>query len=151
MSTLLALCVSGVMLHEGYSRNMYKDRNGWSIGNGYSLTQNPLHLDKATLSNFKRNGISKLRSRQLVSQLCTQTKNVLEAKYEWFNEMDSQRQYVVLNMAYNLGVGGLEDFNKTLYHIKHRQYTLASNEMLRSKWARQVKGRAIELSNIVRG
>ena len=53
-------------------------------------------------------------------------------------------------MAFNLGVNGLLGFRKTLALIEAGDYTKASVEMLDSKWARQVKGRATRLSEQMR-
>jgi lysozyme len=53
---------------------------------------------------------------------------------------------VLINMAFNIGVGGLLKFKNTLAHIRSGQYELAATEMLDSNWARQVHGRAKELA-----
>lgn len=147
-SALLALCVSSVTSHEGFRHKQYKDTNGWSIGNGYSLTQNPLHLDKKTIVNFKRKGISEATSRKLVSNVCSQNKQLLEAKYEWFNKLSDARAMVLLDMSYNMG--SIDEFDKTLRYLNVGKTTLASQEMLRSRWARQVRHRAVELSQIMK-
>ena len=49
-------------------------------------------------------------------------------------------------MAYNMGVTGLLKFKNTLKNIENEKYIEASNQMLDSKWAKQVKGRAQELA-----
>lgn len=149
-AALLAMCVNGVTLHEGFKHTMYKDRNGWSIGHGYSLTHNPLKLDKKELSNFKRKGISEASSIKLVTELCGNAQNALEAKFEWYNHIPTQHKYVMLDMTYNLGIGGIKKFDKTLFYIRRHKSSLASKEMLNSKWSRQVKGRSVELAEIVR-
>lgn len=58
-------------------------------------------------------------------------------------------------MAFNLGVGvpggkkGLLGFKNTLGMIERGEYA-AADGMLRSLWAKQVKGRAIRLANTMR-
>jgi lysozyme len=148
ISAAIALCVSSVISHEGFRHKQYRDTNGWSIGNGYSLTQNPLHLDKKTIANFKRYGISELRSHQVVAKVCSQNKQLLESKYEWFNNLSDARMMVLLDMSYNLG--SVDEFDKTLKYIRSGRTTMASVEMLNSRWARQVRGRAKELSQIMK-
>jgi hypothetical protein len=142
------MCVNSVVSHEGFKSHVYKDRHGWSIGHGYSLTQNPLHLDKKTISNFKRNGISEARSRQLVAKICHQHKDVLDAKYEWFNGLSNARAMVLLDMSYNLG--GIDEFDKTIHYLGLGRTTMASVEMRNSRWARQVNRRSKELSEIMK-
>ena len=144
------MCVNSAITHEGFSHKVYKDKSGYSIGYGYSLTHNPLHLNKKQLSEFRRNGISETSARQLVTKVCAKVKDGLQAKYEWFNTLSNPRAMVLLDMGYNLGLGGLGDFNKTMVHIKMGRTTMASAEMLRSRWAKQVHGRSRELSEIMK-
>jgi lysozyme len=60
--------------------------------------------------------------------------------------MEAPRQAVLLNMAFNLGVGGLLGFKRALGAMRIEDYARAGTEMLDSTWARQVKGRAAELA-----
>jgi len=149
-SVLLSMCMDSTIAHEGFSNKVYKDANGYSVGYGYSLTHNPLQLTKKELSNLKNNGISEASARHLVTKVCVQVKDGLEAKYAWFNGLSNPRAMVLLDMGYNLGLGGLSDFNKTMGYIKLGKTTMASVEMLNSKWARQTHGRAKQLSQIMK-
>lgn len=56
------------------------------------------------------------------------------------------RQEVLLNMAFNLGITRFLGFKKMLAALKQDDYDEAARQMLNSRWARQVKGRAIELA-----
>ncbi len=53
-------------------------------------------------------------------------------------------------MCFNLGLGGLLGFKETLHLIQSGQYVLAADAMLESKWAAQVKQRAVRLANMMR-
>jgi lysozyme len=53
-------------------------------------------------------------------------------------------------MVYNLGIDGLMKFKRTLALIENGQYDNAADAMMQSKWATQVKGRAVELSKQMR-
>ena len=53
-------------------------------------------------------------------------------------------------MAFNLGVQGLLAFKHTLKLIEEGKTTQASIEMMDSKWAKQVKSRAIDLALILK-
>ncbi len=150
-SIVLASCVAGVMSHEGFSAKVYKDRHGYAVGNGYSITENPLLLPKSTISRYKKQGISKVEAKQLVAKMCNKTASELSDNLNWFDKLPSKSQYVMLNMGYNLGVGGLLGFDKTLRYVKNNQVTLASKEMLRSRWSHQVGARAKELSQLMKG
>jgi lysozyme len=64
----------------------------------------------------------------------------------WVRELSPARQAVLYNMAYNLGVKGLLAFKNTLVFASIGDYTNAARNMLLSKWASQVKGRAKRLA-----
>lgn len=55
-------------------------------------------------------------------------------------------QAILLNMIFNLGVGGLSKFKKFIKFVCAKDYKSASKEMLNSAWAKQVGDRAIRLS-----
>ena len=65
--------------------------------------------------------------------------------FDW-RKMDEPRQAVLLNMAFNLGVPKLMGFKRALSAMSIGDYPRAGTEMLDSKWAKQVKGRAAELA-----
>ena len=67
-----------------------------------------------------------------------------------YNSLDEVRKSVLLNMCFNLGIGGLLGFNNTLAFIAAGDLERAANGMLASKWAKQVGHRAIELSELMR-
>jgi len=67
-----------------------------------------------------------------------------------YNNLDEGRQSVLLNMCFNLGIKGLLGFKNTLSFIAAGDWERASNNMLASKWAKQVGRRAIELSELMR-
>lgn len=69
---------------------------------------------------------------------------------EVYNKLDEVRQSVLLNMCFNMGIKGLLEFKNTLSFIGAGDWERASNNMLASKWAKQVGMRAIELSEMMR-
>jgi lysozyme len=52
-------------------------------------------------------------------------------------------------MCFNLGITRLKGFKKMLKACELKNYTLASQEMLTSLWARQVGNRAKNLAKIM--
>ena len=59
------------------------------------------------------------------------------------------RQRVLLDMAFNLGLGGLLGFKQTLAAIRGGEYERAASMMLQSRWATQVGERAKRLSRMM--
>lgn len=71
----------------------------------------------------------------------------------WTASLDTIRQRVLINMCFNMGwlskdgLHGLGTFRPTLALIREGHYSEAASHMLASKWARQVKGRAVRLAS----
>jgi len=70
--------------------------------------------------------------------------------FEWFAELDEVRQEVLIDMCFNLGLPRFSNFRKMLAAIELGDYDRASLEMLDSKWAEDVKGRAVKLSKMMK-
>ncbi|MCQ2741367.1 MAG: glycoside hydrolase family protein, partial [Alphaproteobacteria bacterium] len=70
--------------------------------------------------------------------------------YPWVSKLSPARRGVIVEMAFNLGMGGLAKFKKFLVAAQRGDYAEASVEMLDSTWARQVKKRATRLSEIMK-
>lgn len=83
--------------------------------------------------------------------LLKNTKEALEnCSYgEVFKDLSEARQGVLIDMAYNLGLTGLLRFKKMWYALSEGEYVTAGDEMLDSRWARQVGHRAHELAFIM--
>lgn len=60
------------------------------------------------------------------------------------------RADVLMNMTYNLGIQGVLKFRKMQQAVLTDDYDTAAAEMLNSRWAAQVKGRAVELARRMR-
>jgi len=58
---------------------------------------------------------------------------------------------VLIEMVFQLGVGGVSKFKKFLANLSTKTYHLAADEMLDSRWAKQTPMRAEKLSYIIRG
>ena len=71
-------------------------------------------------------------------------------KFSWFGQLDSARQDVIVNMVFNLGLTRFSGFKKMIAALEHGNYPEAADQMLDSKWARQVGLRASELSQMMR-
>ena len=63
--------------------------------------------------------------------------------------LDETRRGVIINMLFNLGKNKFLGFKKLISALKCGDYDKAHDEMLDSKWAAQVKTRAVELANIM--
>tara|TARA_Y100000593_G_C4299698_1_gene332690 strand:+ start:1784 stop:2212 length:429 start_codon:yes stop_codon:yes gene_type:complete len=127
--------VADIKKHEGFRSKVYKCTQGYdTIGYGFAIKDLIIDEDVATLI--------------LLRKLHTLLERITIA-FPWFKDIDDKAKAVVVNMCYQLGIRGFSKFKKTIYYLETGQYEEASVEMLDSLWAKQTKGRAKELSNII--
>lgn len=69
---------------------------------------------------------------------------------DFWGLLNEVRQAVLIDMAVNLGVGGLLKFKKMCDALLQLDYERAADEMLASKWATQVGKRAQELAEAMK-
>jgi len=137
--------------HEGYRSQCYKCTAGHNtIGYGYNLDANPLHLTSIELKHYYQNGITKEDAERLLILMVNQTAKDIHEALPWWSKVPGERQDVLINMAYNMGVKGVLAFKQTLNNVMNGNYILAADEMLDSQWAEQVGDRAKELSEQMR-
>ena len=70
--------------------------------------------------------------------------------YSWYDSLDAVRKAVIVNMLFNLGQPRFNKFVAMHEALKAQNYATAAAEMLDSRWAKQVKGRAKELAEQMR-
>jgi lysozyme len=73
----------------------------------------------------------------------------LVSEYDWFNDLDDVRKDAMIDIAFNLGQTRLRLFKRALAAMEAGKYKDAATEFLDSKWAKQVGGRALELSDMI--
>lgn len=137
--------------HEGFRQKIYLCSAGArTVGNGYNLDANPLNLPHSQLRFIETHGVTRQYAWQLMVRVVNDLEKALAKALPWVTKLDTKRHAILVNMAYNMGIPRLLKFKKTLAHIEAGQYDAAAGEMLRSKWAKQVKGRAVELAGLMR-
>ena len=67
-----------------------------------------------------------------------------------FDLLSEPRQHVLIDMAFNMGTQGLLKFKRMLAAIREQDFSRAADEMLDSRWARQVKSRSDRLAGMMR-
>ena len=101
--------------------------------------------------NLDDSGISQSEAYVMLINDILNCEKQLQARIpDIYNKLDEVRKSVLLNMCFNLGINGLLGFKNTLAFIQAGDWERAANNMLASKWAKQVGRRAIELSELMR-
>lgn len=123
--------------HEGLRLKPYRCTAGkLTIGVGRNLDDKGISQQEAY--ELLENDI-----RECEVQLLTEIPDI-------YLSLDIPRKVVLINMCFNLGIKGLMGFKNTLAFIAARDWERAANNMLASRWAKQVGRRAIELAEIMR-
>lgn len=125
-----------LLKHEGLRLKPYKDTVGkLTIGVGRNLDDV---------------GISKEEAMILLDNDIIKAKALLYKNLPFAERLPVDVQDVLVDMTFNMGIGGLLQFKTFLSLLSVGKYDEASIAMLQSKWAIQVKGRAVELSDIIK-
>lgn len=133
--------------HEGFKANVYKCTAGRdTIGFGYNLDANPINLSHYEINQFRVEGITKENAETILKVHVAQIETLLTKSFPWFENLNEPRKAVLINMTFNMGLVGLFKFTNTLRMIETGDFEGAATNMLKSKWATQVKGRADELA-----
>lgn len=128
--------LSRLIKHEGFCAKPYRCSAGrLTVGYG---------------RNLEDKGISESEALFLLTNDILESKNECEKNFNFFNTLSQTRQNVLVEMCFNLGIKGLKGFKKFLKALEHKDFETASKEMLQSRWARQVKGRAQVLSDLMK-
>jgi lysozyme len=91
-------------------------------------------------------GISRDEAMTLLANDIQNARNRIEQEIPWACNLDEVRLAALVNMVFNLGVGGVMQFRKFLAALNVGDYKTASSEMLQSEWAHQVGPRAQRLA-----
>lgn len=123
---------------EGRERSAYQDSRGyWTIGVG--------HL----IDGRRGGGISDAIIDAILQEDVAAKKAQLTDQIPWWTTLDDVRQDALVNMAFNLGVDGLLQFEHFLGALHAGDYASAAASMMQSLWAKQVGQRAVRLHDMI--
>ncbi len=100
--------------------------------------------------NLDDRGITAAEAHHLLGNDIAKCAKELDNSVQWWRQMNLTRQRVILDMCFNLGLEGLLKFTNTLEAMKNEHYSSAADNMLQSKWAKQVGQRAKTLATMMR-
>lgn len=128
--------IEQIARHEGLRLRPYLDSVGvWTVGYGHNMNEPITESDAKQI---------------LVSDIQKAINGCVHA-YPWFMELSQPRQYAMIDLAFNLGIGGLNGFKKFLSAMELGNYYDAAYQLEKSRWAEQVKGRAVDIQQMIRG
>ena len=132
-----AILSEQLIRHEGMKSKPYLCTAGkLTVGVGRNLMDNGINVDEALY---------------LLSNDIDAVQKQIEYHLPWVIDLKEHQKMVLINMAFNLGVGGLLTFKNMLQALEQGDFALVEHEMLDSRWADQVGQRAEELAAQMRG
>lgn len=143
--------INRLILHEGLRLKPYYCTAGrQTIGIGRNLDDNPLNTEEKRVCGDWEHGIT----REMAYYLCRNDidRCVKECKNNipFYEVLDSERQYALLDMCFNLGIKRLLGFKKMLAALGVGNWEEASRQCLDSKYARDVGIRAKRIAEVFR-
>ena len=123
----------------------YRDSKGiWTIGYGHNLDSKPISAQSA---------------RQIFLDDVEGVVNDCIHAFPWFLELTKERQKAVIDLVFNMGIGGVQKFHDFTTAMSLGEYNLAAGDLLftdrnrtkPSQYALDVKGRARDNAALIRG
>ena len=146
--------IDKLVVSEGLRLQVYKDTLGIdTIGIGRNLEDRGItkeelaDLDIPTIEHVYEYGITEADAVYLATNDVQIVEEELVRAHPCVDRLDSVRQLILIDMAFNMGVPRLCKFKKMWAAVECGDYPTAAKEMLDSRWAKQVKGRATKLAN----
>jgi lysozyme len=96
--------------------------------------------------NLSDDGISQDEAMALLTNDIAAATKSLETTLPWAMALDPVRLDALINMTFNIGIGGLCEFRHMLAAVQAGDWVEARNQMLDSAWANQVGSRAQRLA-----
>ena len=132
---------------EGVVNEVYLDHLGLpTVGIGHLIREDdPEHgLEVGTK-------IDEERVNELFETDIKETIDECKLIYNDFDDLPEEAQYIIANMMFNMGRPRLSRFHKMKQAVDNRDWKEAANQMIDSRWYKQVPNRANRLVNRMKG
>lgn len=125
--------------HEGSKSHAYMcTANKVTVGVGRNIDpEGGIGLTKDEISFLLKNDIERVEDE-------------LSRRLPWILELSDVRIDALIDICFNLGLPRFLKFAKALDALEQREYDLAADEFMDSRWAKQVGQRAVTVSNMIR-
>ena len=146
--------IEKLIVAEGLRLQVYKDTLGIdTIGIGRNLEDRGISkeeldwMDYPSIDHVYEWGITEADAVYLATNDVQIVEEELVRAHPCVDRLDSVRQLILIDMAFNMGVPRLSKFKKMWAAIHENKFDVAAKEMLDSRWATQVKSRSTKLAH----
>lgn len=141
MKELIEKSILFIKENEGFRKLPYKDTKGYlTIGYGTRLG---VGINKDCAEYIMLNNANG------ILDIIKSLESNPFSRDIWSN-LDTIRKIVIIDMTYNMGIPAIFKFKKMWRALGLKDYDRASKEILDSKYAKDVKSRAVRNANIMR-
>ena len=136
--------------HEGKRNDVYRDHLGyWTIGYGHLISR-----DKTMTEEEAREAVqgpwTDVQCEHMLGVDYFERCRALRNLEPWVDELPEWPQRGLFNMAFQMGVAGVQGFPRMLAALKKRDWPAARVQALSSKWAQeQTPQRAREVATMI--
>lgn len=136
---------SHLIRHEGYISNVYRCSLGYpTIGVGHLLSTNKN-------ANFDYEYSVEDIERILLKDIKRSVKDAMKwVGVQCWVKLCDVRRMAVVNFVFNVGLGTARKFKNSLRILQSGDYEKAADNMLKSRWAKQVGRRSKEVTDMIR-
>jgi lysozyme len=143
--------IEQLKIDEGYSEHVYKCPAGANtVGFGYNLDSNSLHLSSLEINHAFRNGMGEVEAERILLIMVKKTVEELQRIFTNWNTISKTRQDALINMCFNLGVTRFLKFKKMIVLVEDNDFVAASKEGLNSLWAKQLPARSKRVMDLLK-
>ena len=136
------LLMSMIERHEGRRNKPYRCPAGHlTIGVGHNMEARPLPLDMQAFLDKHGYITDGMVDQLLIADLADAILDAAGAVgAQTWESLNLARQYAIIDMAFNLGGGGLQKFKRFLAAVRAGEWTRAADEIRASRYYRQLGG-----------
>ena len=132
--------------HEGFVPKMYKDSLGFAtIGYGHLVTKEDSYEEGV---EYTKEELGLQFDKDF--EEAKKNADILILHEHGITDLVDDAKCVLIEMVFQLGIGGVSKFKKMWEALKKQDYSEASFQMMDSRWAKQTPSRAKSLSQIMR-
>lgn len=140
-----------VKIFEGFREKPYVCTAGkWTIGYGYNYQDRGFTTE--VMTEILKSGFTEKLAEELMKEDVKHCVTTVEKVYPFYHGLSEPRQAVVVDMVYQMGLGGFQKFRKMISALVLGDYKQASAEMKDSRWFKQSGRRsAINVEQMLTG
>jgi len=126
-------------------------RDEGAIPHAYADSEGYLTIGIGRLcdSKFPNSGLTDDEMNYLLENDIDKVEKQLEKSFSYYKDLDDARQYVLIQMCFNLGLTRLKKFRRFFNALEKGDYMECGRQMEDSKWWSQVGARAKRLRKVM--